>query len=228
MYLSDQSIASLTPSYENLHSALERSSARPTKPGINEELITNNESPRRQLINRFWKVVFILIVLVFIFAPARAASPAKLEEDIMLQMDHRMNNLAVPCPKDLPLNIQDIFPPNQQTVATLAEFEKLPQEYLRQGHALYCSLMNPDFTWPSDFRHIYALPEDIVRHLLIETNTSMFDEPIVAPIFERTRRIVLVEKERRRRLARIIERKIEELYIQKSLGSMNKEAKKSK
>ncbi|RBA09114.1 hypothetical protein FPRO05_14354 [Fusarium proliferatum] len=128
----------------------------------------------------------------------------------------------VPCPKDLPRNIQDYPPPDQQTVATLVELEKLPQEYLRHGHGLHCRLMNPDSLWPSDFRYIYALPEDIVRYLLIGTNTPVFEEPIVAPIFERSRRIVLVEKERRRRLARIIERKIEELYILKGLGSMNK------
>jgi hypothetical protein len=80
--------------------------------------------------------------------------------------------------------------------------------------------MNPEFPWPSDFRYIYALPEDIVRYFLIETNTSIFDEPIVAPSFEQRRRIVLVEKERRRRLASFIEGKIEDLYIQKALGSM--------
>ncbi|KAF4495469.1 hypothetical protein FAGAP_8402 [Fusarium agapanthi] len=225
MYISDQPIASLPPSYETLQFTPERPSGRQAESDINAELNTNNEppsSPRRQLINRYWKAVFTLTILLFIFTPTRPVSLAKLDEDTMLQMAQRMNNLAVPCPKDLPLHIQHNPPPNQQTAATLAEFEKLPQEYLRQGHALYCRLMNPDFPWPSDFRYIYALPEDIVRHLLIETNTSMLDEPIFAPIFERSRRIVLVEKERRRRLARIIERKIEELYIQKGLGSMNK------
>ncbi|PNP53563.1 hypothetical protein FNYG_15740 [Fusarium nygamai] len=224
MHISNQPIALLPPTFEGLQSASERPSARQVEPGINEELATDNEPPRRQLINRYWKVVFILTILLFIFTPARPARPAKQDEDILLQMARRMNNLAVPCPKDLPRNIQDNPPPNQHTVATLSEFERLPQEYLRQGHALYCHLMNPDSPWPSDFRYIYALPEDIVRYLLNETNTSMFDEPIVAPIFERDRRIVLVlvEKERRRRLARIIERKIEELYIQKGIGSMNK------
>ncbi|KAF5529317.1 hypothetical protein FPHYL_14231 [Fusarium phyllophilum] len=216
MYISDQPIAALPPSYESLHSALERPSAREAEPD------NNTEPPRRQLINRYWKVVFILTILLFIFAPTRPASPEKLDEAILLQMARRMNNLAVPCPKDLPLNIQGNPPSNQQSIATLAEFEKLPQEYLRQGHVLYCSLMKPDSSRPSDFRYIYALPEDIVRHLLIETNTSMFDEPIVAPFFEGSRRIVLAEKERRRRLARIIERKIEELYIHKGLISMNK------
>ncbi|KAF5694855.1 hypothetical protein FDENT_984 [Fusarium denticulatum] len=221
MHISNQPIALLPPSYEGLHYASEKPSARQAGPGISEELTIDKEPPRRQLINRYWKVVFILTILLSIFAPKRTVSPTKLDEDILLQMARRMNNLAIPCPKDLPRSIQDNPPPNQHTVATLSEFEKLPQEYLRQGHGLYCRLMNPDFPWPSDFRHIYTLPEDIVRNLLNETNTSMFDEPIVSPIFERSRRIVLVEKERRRRLARIIERKIEELYIQKGLGSMN-------
>ncbi|KAG5793597.1 hypothetical protein H9Q69_007332 [Fusarium xylarioides] len=209
-------MAALPPSYDSLHSAPEKPSARQA------ESDTNTEPPRRQLINRYWKLVFILTILLFIFAPTRPASPAKLDEAILLQMARRINNLAVPCPKDLALNTQDNPPPNQRTVATLAQFEKLPQEYLRQGHALYCSLMKPDSPRPSDLRYIYALPEDIVRDLLIETNTSMFDEPIVAPFFEGSRHIVLVEKERRRRLARIIEQKIEESYIQKGLGSMNK------
>ncbi|KAF5591849.1 hypothetical protein FPCIR_5916 [Fusarium pseudocircinatum] len=221
MHISNQPIALLPPTYEGLHYASEKPSARQAGPGINVELTVDNEPPRRQLISRYWKVVFILTTFLFMFAPTRPASPEKLDEDILLQMARRMNNLAVPCLKDLPRNIQDNPPPNQHTVVTLSEFGKLPQEYLRQGHGLYCRLMNPDLPWPSDFRYIYALPEDIVRYLLNETNTSMFHEPIVAPVFERSRRIVLVEKERRRRLARIIERKIEELYIQKGLGSMN-------
>ncbi|KAF5704121.1 hypothetical protein FMUND_12663 [Fusarium mundagurra] len=207
MHISKQPVALLPPSYNGLHPASEKPSARQAEHGINEKLTTDNEPPRRQLINRYWKAVIILTILLFVFAPTRPSTPAKLEEDILLQMARRMNNLAVPCPKDLPPNIQDIPPPSQQTVVTLAEFEKLPQEYLRQGHALYCRLMNPDFPWPSDFRYIYALPEDIVRYLLVETNTSMLDEPIVAPIFERNRRIVLVEKERRRRLAGSLNKK---------------------
>ncbi|KAF5556897.1 hypothetical protein FMEXI_950 [Fusarium mexicanum] len=225
MYISDQPIASLPPSHEALQFAPERPSGRQAESHINTELKTNNEPrslPRRQLINRYWKAVFTLTILLFIFTPTRPISLPKLDEGTMLQMAHRMNNLAVPCPKDLPLNIQHNPPPNQQTVATLSEFEKLPQEYLRQGHALYCSLMNPDFPRPSDFRYIYALPKDTVRYLLLETKTSVFEEPVVAPIFERSRRIVLVEKARRHRLARIIQRKIEELYIQKGLGSMKK------
>ncbi|KAF5620898.1 uncharacterized protein FTJAE_11523 [Fusarium tjaetaba] len=222
MHISKQPIALLPQTYEGPPSTAERPSAHQAEPGINGELITNNEPPRRRLINRYWKVVFIVTILLFIFAPTRPASPEKLDEDILLQMARRMNNLAVPCPKDLPLDIQDNPPPNQQTVTTLSEFEKLPKEYLRQGHGLYCRLMNPEFPWPSDFRYIYALPEDIVRYLIVETNTSMLDEPIVAPIFERSRRIGLVEKERRRRLARIIEQKIEELYIQKGIGSIHK------
>ncbi|EWG55551.1 hypothetical protein FVEG_13538 [Fusarium verticillioides 7600] len=221
MHTSNQPIALLPPTCEGLPSTSIRPSARQAEPGHDEGLTTDNEPPRHHLINRYWKVVFILTILLFVFTPARPAIPKKLDEDILLQMARRMNSLAVPCPRDLPRNIKDYPPPDQQTIATLAEFEKLPQEYLRQGHGLYCRLMNPDSPWSSDFRYIYALPEDIVRYLLIETNTSIFDEPIVAPIFERSRRIVLVEKERRRRLARIIERKIEELYIQKGLGSMN-------
>ncbi|RBR13739.1 hypothetical protein FVER53590_13538 [Fusarium verticillioides] len=221
MHISNQPIALLLPTFEGLPSTSIRPSARQAEPSRDEELTADNEPSRHHLINRYWKVVFILTILLFVFTPACPAIPKKLDEDILLQMARRMNNLAVPCPKDQPLNIQDKPPPHQQTVATLAEFEKLPQEYLRQGHGLYCHLINPDSPWPSDFRYIYALPEDIVRYLLIETNTSIFDEPIAAPIFERSRRIVFVEKERRRRLARIIERKIEELYIQKGLGSMN-------
>ncbi|KAF5981424.1 hypothetical protein FCOIX_4244 [Fusarium coicis] len=222
MHISNQPIALLPPSYEGLPSVSGEPSARQAVPGINEELITDGKPPRRRLINRYWKVVFVLTILLFIFAPTLPASPTKLDEGILLQMARRLNNLAVPCPNDVPLNMKHSPSPNQHTIATLSEFRKLPQEYLRQGHGLYCRLMNPDFPWPSDFRYIYALPEDIVRYLLDETNTSVFDEPIVAPIFERSRQIVLVEKERRRRLARIIERKIEELYIQKGIGSMNK------
>ncbi|KAF5542781.1 hypothetical protein FNAPI_9880 [Fusarium napiforme] len=222
MHISNQPIALLPPTFEGLPSASEGPSARQVEPGINEALNTDNEPPRRQLVSRYWKVVFFLTIFLFVFAPTRPTSPTKLDQDILLQMARRMNNLAVPCPKDLPLNIQDNPSPNQQTVATLSEFEKLPQEYLRQGHGLYCRPMNPEFPRPSDFRYIYALPEDIVKYLIVETNTPMLDEPIVAPIFERSRRIALLEKERRRRLARIIEQKIEGLYIQKGLGSMNK------
>ncbi|KAF5648622.1 hypothetical protein F52700_938 [Fusarium sp. NRRL 52700] len=229
MYISNQPISPLTLSPETLHSAPESFSGRQAESDINPELNANSvppSSPRRQLINRYWKAVFTLTIILFIFAPTRFNSPAKLDEVVVLQMAQRMNNLAVPCPKVVSLNIHDDPPINQHTVVTLAKSEKLPQEYLRQGHALYCNLMNPDFPWPNDFRYIYALPEDIVRYLLLETNTSVYDEPIVAPLFERSRRIVLVEKERRRRLARIIERKIEELYIQKGFDLMKREVKK--
>ncbi|KAF5655249.1 hypothetical protein F25303_766 [Fusarium sp. NRRL 25303] len=163
-----------------------------------------------------------LTILFFIFAPACPASLARLDEDVILQRAHRMNNLAVPCPENFPVNIQDNPPPDTKTVATLKDFEKQPQEYLRKGHILYCSLMNSYSSWPNDFRYIYALPEDTVRFLLLEINTSVVNQPVASPVFERSRRISLVEKERRRRLARSIERKIEELYIQNGLDSMKK------
>lgn len=225
MYISNQPISPLPPSYETPHPVPGKLSSCTAEPNINEELNTNDDppaSPRRQLISRYWKAVISLTILLFIFAPARPASLARLNEDIILQMTHRMNNLAVPCPEDLPVNIQDNPPPDTKTVATLKDFEKLLQEYLRQGHTLYCSLMNSYSSWLNDFRYIYALPEDTVRFLLLEINTSVVNQPVVSPVFERSRRISLVEKERRRRLARIIERKIEELYIQNGLDSMKK------
>ncbi|KAF5251038.1 hypothetical protein FANTH_3799 [Fusarium anthophilum] len=116
MYISDQPIASLPPSYGTPQFALERPSGRQAESHINAELKTNNEPrslPRRQLINRYWKVVFTLIIILFIFTPTRPISPPKLDEGTMLQMAHRMNNLAVQCPKDLPLHIQHNPPPNQ-------------------------------------------------------------------------------------------------------------------
>ncbi|KLO78843.1 uncharacterized protein LW93_4164 [Fusarium fujikuroi] len=185
-------------------------------------MTTPQNLSRRQLINRYWKAVITLTILLFIFAPARPASLARLDEEIILQMAHRMTNLAVPCPEDLPVNVQDNPPPNTKIVATLKGFEKLPQEYLRQGHTLYCSLTSPDSSWPNDFRYIYALPEDTARFFLLEINTSVVNQPVVSPVVERSRRISLVEKERRRRLARIIERKIEESFIQNGLDALKK------
>jgi hypothetical protein len=105
MHISKQPIALLPPAYEGLHSASEKPSARQAEPGTNEELTTDNEPPRRQLINRYWKGVSILTILLFVFTPARPYKPMKLDEDILLQMARRMNNLAVPCPKGVLLNI---------------------------------------------------------------------------------------------------------------------------
>lgn len=225
MYISQQPISPLPPSYETPHPGPGRLSTCTAEPDTNEELDANNESPaspRRELINLYWKFVITLIILFFIFAPTRHASLARLDEDVTLQMAHRMNNLAVPCPEDLAVDTRFNPRPNPKTLAALKDSEKLPQEYLRQGHTLYCSLMNPDSSWPNDFRYIYALPEDTVRFLLLEINTSVVNQPVVSPVFERSRRISLVEKERRHRLARIIEQKIEKSFIQNGLDSLKK------
>ncbi|KAG7427901.1 hypothetical protein Forpi1262_v011105 [Fusarium oxysporum f. sp. raphani] len=214
-----QPIASPPPSYEALQSA-RFPNVHPAELDTNEELDTKDEppaSPRQHLINHYWKVVFTPAVLLFIFPTARPATPTKLDEDSIPQMAHRMNNLAVPRPKVPPVNIYNNPLPNEETVATLDEFEKIPQEYLRQGHALYCSLMKLGTPWPNDFRYIYALPEDTVRYLLLDIDTSVLDAPVVAPIFERSKRIPLLGKERRRRLARIIERKLRNCISRRAL-----------
>ncbi|KAG4261941.1 hypothetical protein FPRO04_10346 [Fusarium proliferatum] len=199
MYISQQPISPLIPSFENPHSASGRLSTCAAEPDIDikEKVDTNDEPPalpRRELINRHWNVVITLTILLFIFGPARPASITRLDEDVILQMAHRMNNLAVPCPGDLAVNVQNNPPLNTKTVATLKDFEKQPQEYLRQGHILYCSLINPDSPWSNDLRYVYALPDDTVKYLLLGMNKSVIDQPVVAPVFERSRRISLVEK----------------------------------